>query len=291
MELVQLEQFVAVARSRNFTRAAEDVGLSQSALSRSIQRLEETVGRSLFERRPRGVVLTDTGDWFLERARRVLQLLEETADELSELEATGRIRLGVIPTIGPYFLPEILRSFGEKFPNVAVVVTEDTTENLNQACSRGEIDLAILAEPVSANYLEVEPLFDEELLLVLPPEHPLEKVERIELGDIDALPFVMLNETHCLSENIAAVCRRELFQPITVERTSQLTTVQELVSLGHGVSMIPEMARRLDQGGRRIYRSLDGEKPTRRVVMMWNPYRFVSRWMKLLQQHLRDSVA
>jgi len=285
--LKQLEQFVAVARAKNFTRAAVELNLSQSALSRSIQKLEDQLGRPLFERKPREVVLTDLGELLLERAKDILTLVEDTFSAIAEADLHGRIRLGAIPTIAPYFLPGLLRSFAGKHPNISVVVQEDTTESLIKRCSHGEIDLAILALPVSAKYLEIEPLFDEELLLIIPTDHPLASSDEITPDAVEKLPFVMLNEAHCLSENIASYCRRQSVQPVTVERISQLATLQELVALGHGISIVPEMARRIDRSDRRVYRSFSGEKPFRTISMMWNPYRYQSKWVKSLMEHLR----
>lgn len=287
IEFQQLEQFVALARTRNFTRAASELNLSQSALSRAIQKLEDQVGQPLFERKPREVVLTDLGELLLDRAKEILKLVEDTFSLLSEAGRHGRIRLGAIPTIAPYFLPGLLRNFAGAHPDISVVVMEDTTENLIRRCSHGEIDLAILALPLIAKYLQIEPLFDEELLLVVPSGHPLATEESITAEAVESYPFVMLNEAHCLSDHIASYCRQQSVQPVTVERISQLTTVQELVALGHGVSIIPEMARRVDFGERRVYRSFTGEKPLRTVAMMWNPYRYQSKWVKELMDHLR----
>ncbi len=290
VELQQLEQFVAVARARNFTRAAEELHLSQSALSRAIQKLEDQMGEPLFERKPREVVLTDLGELLLVRAKEILRLVEDTFAELSDAGSNGRIRLGAIPTIAPYFLPELLRSFGDAHPNISVVVQEDTTENLIKRCSHGEIDLAILALPITAKYLELEPLFDEELLLVVPESHELATRKKITADVIEACPLVMLNEEHCLSENIESYCRQQSVQPVSVERISQLATVQELVALEHGISIIPQMARCLDYSDRRVYRSFSDLKPTRTIAMMWNPYRYQSKWIKILREHLRQNT-
>ena len=153
--------------------------------------------------------------------------------------------------------------------------------------SQGEVDLAILALPVPAKYLEVETLFEEELVLVLHPEHPLASKPKIRLVDVEPYPFVLLDEAHCLSDNIVSFCRQRSFQPVAVERTSQLAMVQELVSLQHGVSMIPQMARKLDLSDRRVYRSLSGKKPTRKVAAVWNPYRFESKLLTALRSRLR----
>ena len=287
LKLEALEQFVAVARTRNFTRAAEELHLSQSALSRSIQKLEEQLGQPVFERKPREVLLTDLGTLLLKRATDILKLVEDTFSELSEAGRRGRIRLGVIPTIAPYFLPGLLSRFSQEHPDIGVLVQEDTTEELIRRCSHGDIDLAILALPVIAKYIEVEALFEEELLLVVASGHPLEKVRNITAASVDAYPFVMLSEAHCLAENISSFCRKNAIQPVTVERTSQITTVQELVAMNHGISVLPEMARRIDGSGRRVYRSFRGEKPVRTVAMMWNPYRYQSQALLALMDHLR----
>ena len=291
LELVQLEQFVTLARTGNFTRAAKKLSLSQSALSRSIQRFEDRIGQPLFERKPREVLLTDLGETLLERAREILHLVEDTMEMIAEADHYGKIRLGAIPTIAPYFLPGILAEFAEAHRNISVVVQEDTTDNLIRRCRHGEIDLALLAHPVHAKYLETEALFDEELFLVVPSEHELASRMKVEPGVVEEYPFVTLNEAHCLAENISSFCRNQSLQPVSVERISQLATVQELVALDHGISIIPAMARDLDGSDRRVYRSFSGEKPSRTIIMMWNPQRYESKWIQALKQYLRTSCS
>ncbi len=288
MEIDQLRYFLQVAERGNFTRAAEDLAISQPALSRSIQKLEEELGQPVFERKTRSVSLTDAGTLLQARAQQVLSILDDTKAEITDDGQSGRVRVGAIPTIAPYFLPENLRRFSAAFPKATVIVQENTTDRLLKSCTQGEIDLAILALPVPAKYLEVEELFEEELLLVLPPDHPLADKPRIRLADVEPLPFVLLEEAHCLSDNIVSFCRQRSFQPVAVERTSQLAMVQELVSLSHGVSMIPAMARRLDQSDRRVYRSLSRPKPMRTIAVAWNPYRFQSRLLKAFREHLHQ---
>lgn len=287
MEIDQLRYFLQIARRGSFTRAAEDLLISQPALSRSIQRLEEELGQPVFERKARSVSLTDAGVLLQVRAQQVLSILEDTISEIADDGESGRLRVGAIPTIAPYFLPERLRRFSAEHPKATLIVQENTTDALLRTCTQGEIDLAIVSLPVHAKYLDIEELFDEELLLVLPPDHPLAAKARIRLCDVEPFPFVLLDEAHCLSDNILSFCRQRSFQPVTVERTSQLTMVQELVSLSHGVSMIPAMARHCDQSDRRIYRSLASPKPTRRIAVVWNPYRFESRLLRAFREHLR----
>lgn len=286
MEIDQLRYFLQVARRASFTRAAEDLLISQPALSRSIQKLEEELGQPVFERKARSVSLTDAGTLLQARAQQVLTILEDTRAEITDDGRSGRVRVGAIPTIAPYFLPEVLRQFADRFPQASVVVQEQTTDLLLKSCTQGEIDLAIVALPVPVRYLEVEELFQEELLLVVPPGHPLADKPQIRMNDVKPFPFVLLDEAHCLSDNIVSFCRQRSFQPVAVERTSQLTMVQELVSLSHGVSLIPAMTRDVDQSDRRVYRSFTGQKPTRTIAVVWNPYRFQSR----LIQAFRDSL-
>ncbi|QDU02080.1 Hydrogen peroxide-inducible genes activator [Gimesia chilikensis] len=287
MEVDQLRYFLRVAERGNFTRAAEELNISQPALSRSIQKLEEELGQPVFERKTRSVALTDAGTLLQSRAQQILALIEDTKAEISDDGRSGQIRIGAIPTIAPFFLPDLLRQFSTEFPAASIIVQEDTTDHLLKRCTQGEIDLAILALPVPAKYLEVEELFQEELLLVLPPDHPLVNKPQIRLNDIKALPFVLLDEAHCLSDNIVSFCRQRSFHPVAVEQTSQLAMVQELVSLSHGISMVPQMARKLDQSDRRVYRSMSGIKPVRKIAMVWNPYRFQSRLLQAFQERLR----
>ena len=289
MEFDQLRNFLKIAERQNFTRAAEDIGLSQPALSRSIARLEEELGQPVFERQTRRVVLTDAGRLLHARAQQVITLVDDTKTEIADDGQTGHVRLAAIPTIAPFFLPEPLRRFACRHPHAVVTVQEGTTETLLARLAQGEIDLAVVALPIAAKYVEVEALFEEELLLVLPAGHPLDRKRRITLADVDPLPFVLLDEAHCLSETIVSFCRQRSLVPLSVERTSQLATVQELVALGHGVSMIPAMARRLDESKRRVYRSLDGQRPTRKIAMVWNPYRFQSRLVDAFRRELRDA--
>ena len=289
MEIEQLRQFLLVAEKQNFTRAAEDAGLSQPALSRSIARLEEQLGQPVFERQTRKVVLTDTGQLLQSRAQQILAIVEDTMAEISDDGESGRIRIAAIPTIAPFFLPDLLQRFATKFPLASIMVQEDTTDNLLKRCTQGEIDLAIVALPITAKYLEVETLFEEELYLVLSPDHPLTRKKQVRLGDIESLPFVLLDEAHCLSDNIQTFCRQQSFNPVSVERTSQLAMVQELVSLDHGISMVPAMAVDLDDSDRREYRSISGKTPSRTIAMVWNPYRFQSRLLQKFQEEVRVS--
>lgn len=287
MEISQLRYFLKAAERQSFTRASHDLGMTQPALSRSIAKLEEEIGQPLFERQTRVVLLTDAGRLLQTRAEQILALIDDALAEITDDGESGRVRVGAIPTIAPYFLPSVLRTFRDQHPLASTVVFEETTDKLLQRCNQGEIDLAILAAPVPKQYLEVETLFEEELLLVLPADHPLADKRQISFADIQHEPFVLLHETHCLSETILSFCRQKSLHPVSMERASQLATVQELVALGHGISLIPKMARELDDDARRRYRSLAGQKPVRSIVLVWNPYRFQSRVMEHFKECIR----
>lgn len=286
-EIQQLEYFLAVARAKSFSRAAEELAISQPTLSRAVLKLEEAIGEPLFERKPREVTLTDLGELFFDRAERIVVQLDDLLLEISDAGQKGRIRVAVIPTIAPYLLPNLLDRFAKVYPNVSVVIQEDTTNNILTMCKHGEVDLAILALPINVKYMEVEVLFEEELLLVMPKGHRLEKKSKIKLTDVQQFPFLMLGQAHCLSENIESFCKQESIEPVSISRTSQLATVQELVALDHGISIVPEMARRLDKSDQRVYRHFSGSKPTRTVAMLTNPYRYESKWLKAFKDHLR----
>jgi LysR family hydrogen peroxide-inducible transcriptional activator len=288
MEISQLRYFLKIAARGNFTRAAEELLITQPALSRSIAKLEEELGQPVFERQSRTVQLTDAGRLLRARAEQILTLVDDTLAEITDDGQSGRIRLGAIPTIAPYLLPTLLRAFTERHPRANLVVFEETTEKLLQRTLHGEIDVAILALPVPKQHLDAVQLFEEELQLVLPVDHALSKKKQIQLDDLQSYPFVLLDETHCLSNDIVSYCRQRSLQPVAVERTSQLATVQELVSLGHGVSLIPRMAVQLDHSPRRVYRRLAGQAPTRAVALVSNPYRFESRLVKVFKAFVRE---
>lgn len=291
MELEQLRHFVKVAELQNFTRAADQIGLSQPALSRSVARLEAAIGQPLFERQTRKVALTDAGHLLFQRAQRILLMVDDLKAELRDDGESGRVRVGAIPTVAPYLLPAILQSFQHQFPRAQVIVQEDTTENLLKKISDGEIDVALAALPIQEKYVDVTPLFVEELLLVTSEDHPLVTKKSIRIQDLEDFPFVLLGEAHCLSDNVVTFCRQKSIHPVSVERTCQLAMVQELVALGHGISLVPEMARERDTSKSRRYRSLTGPKPTRTIVMISNPYRYQSRLMRGFLDHLKRDCA
>lgn len=290
MELDQLRHFLRVAELANFTRAAEACFLSQSALSRSIARLEEELGQPLFERHSRQTVLTQAGNILLGKAKQILAMVDDVRMEINDDGETGELHVAAIPTIAPFFLPDLLKRFHCEAPQSRLHIQEDTTANLLRDLHDGLLDVIFAAKPIENRSLKVEPLFEEELLLVLNANHPLLEQKSIRIADTESLPFILLGEAHCLSESIISFCRQKSFHPVSVERTSQLAMVQELVALEHGISLIPQMARQFDKSTRRVYRSLAGTKPTRTIVMVSNPNRFHTKLQKRFQDFVRKTL-
>lgn len=288
MDLGQLRYFSKIVEHRSFTRAAQDCSVSQPALSQQIAKLEKELGQPLFERQGRSIRLTPAGQVLQTQAERILQLVDDAKRQITDDGQTGRICVSAIPTIAPYLLPQILTDVGKQFASASFVINEDTTESMLKRCSNGDVDVGILALPAAAKYLAMEPLFSEELLLALPSEHPLASKNRITAKDVSKEPFILLGDAHCLVDAIESFCNRKSFQPVSTSRIEQLTTVQHLVALGHGLSFIPRMATGDDLGGRIVYRSISGEKPMRKVAICFNPYRYQSQLLANFIKGLRE---
>jgi LysR family hydrogen peroxide-inducible transcriptional activator len=291
MDIAQLRYFLKIAEHRSFTRAAEDCKVSQPALSQQMSRLEVELGCPVFDRRGRSVELTEAGQLLRERAARIVALADDAAREVKDDGQTGHLTVAAIPTIAPYLLPALLADFCATFPGARVEVHEEVTASLLRRCASGEIDVGLLALPVSAQYLEIEPLFDEDLLAVVPAGHALAARERIPLAELVAEPFLLLGEAHCLSGTIQALCQQRAFQPIVSGRMSQLATIQQLVSLGQGVSLIPDMAARVDAATSRVYRPVEDPVPRRTIAACWNAYRYQTRLARNFLERLRAVAA
>lgn len=244
MELHQLRYFLAVCRTRNFSRAAEQCRVAQPSLSQQIMKLEGELGERLFERTKREVTLTSAGDLLKEHAERVLQEVESASERLREMRGLvrGRVALGVLPTIAPYLLPQLLRRFTKEFPDVEVVVHEDTTDQLGAAVLAREVDIALVSLPVVRTGLAVEEFFREKLLVALPSGHRLAEKRELGLDELAQEPFILMKEGHCLAGQALRFCQLKGFAPRISFRSAQIETVLAFVAKGWGVSIVPQMA-------------------------------------------------
>ncbi len=292
MEIHQLQYFVSVVEMGNFTRAAEKCLVAQPSLSQQIKKLEKELGQPLIERLNRGIRLTDAGRIFYDKACHILDSVEQARREIVDErdENVGLIRVGAIPTIAPYLLPAVLKKFSTRYPKAEVVLRENFTEFTIKGCLEGDLDIGIMALPIEQEHLVVTPLFSEELLLAMHAKHPFVKKKRVTMKDISEEPFILLNETHCLGEQVLSFCKQRDCLPRVACESSQLLTAQEMVGLNHGLSLIPEMAARVDTSKKRVYRSVSGIKPTRTIAMTWHKHRYQSPLVGKFIEELQNTA-
>lgn len=289
MEMQQLRYMVAVARCGNFSRAAGQCHVAQPSLSQQIQKLEDELGERLFDRLRRGAKLTSHGETFLRRAVRILEEVEAAKQDVLESKdlLRGTLTIGVLPTIAPYLLRDVLVTFFEKFPSVQIVVHEDTTSRLLEQLLAYEIDLALASRPIDERRVEVHELFREELILALPPAHPLTRKRVVRFADLQKEQLIVMKPGHCLGDQVLGFCHRSDVNPRISFRGAQLETIQALVAAGAGISLIPAMAAQGEREGSPVYRSLSAPKPFRSVAAVWpkqrRPGRAASEFLKIIQ--------
>ncbi|HXM01240.1 MAG TPA: LysR substrate-binding domain-containing protein [Chthoniobacterales bacterium] len=292
MEMHQLRYFVAVARSGNFSRAADECRVAQPSLSQQILKLEDEVGERLFERTRRRAMLTPAGTLFLPHALNVLEAAERGRQEIRDMgdQVRGKILLGALPTIAPYFLPKIIRPFRERYPGAELILHEQTTEQLVRNLEENEIDLALISDTVNNADIQIEPLFSEELLLCLPLDHPLVHQKKVVAADLRQEKFILMHESHCLGAQAQQFCQSKGFKPRISCRSAQVGTVLAMVKAGLGISLIPEMAREhgLEEGI--VYRSLDGVRPVRAIVLAISKQRKPARGTIELSRFIRENA-
>lgn len=272
MNLQDLSYFLAVAEHRHFGRAAAACNVGQPSLSGQLRKLEEELGVTLFERNNRRVAITPVGARLLEHARRVLEetrelvaAAAESADPLS-----GPLRLGVIPTVAPYLLPEVLEELARTCPRMRVEVWEDLTEKLLDRLAENRLDAALLATPVDRAGLTALDLFAEPFLAALPPGHRLATVVRLKAADLGE-DLLVLAEGHCLGDQAIMACSGpgNLARPADL-RASSLETLVNLVAAGYGTTLVPSLAAsRAEQRGV-VIRAIEGA-PSRMIRLASRP--------------------
>jgi LysR family hydrogen peroxide-inducible transcriptional activator len=270
--LRQLRYLEALAEHRHFGRAAEACAVTQPALSMQIRELEKFLGVELVERRPWEVVLTDIG---LEVMRRGGRVLSETRDLVDFARhygrpLTGRLRLGVIPTIAPYLLPCILPTLQRRCPELRVELRESQTKVLLDELTRGALDLVMLALPVAEGELEAMPLFDDPFLLAVPAGDPHPESAPVNVDDIDHERLILLEEGHCLRDQALAYCGNGGHGGAMGLGATSLTTVMQMVANGYGVTLVPQVAVDVEVRDERIkLLRLTPPQPGRTIGLVW----------------------
>lgn len=295
MEMHQLRYAVAVARTGNFSRAAEQCHVAQPSLSQQIQKLEEELGERLFDRMKRTAKPTPHGEAFLRRAVRILEEVDAAKREAREANGLlrGKLAVGVLPTIAPYLLTEVLMAFSGNFPGIETEVHEDTTAQLLKQVLAYELDLALVSRPIDEARFEVRELFREELKLALPPGHPLARKRSVSAEDLREEQLIVMKPGHCLGDQVLGFCDRLQLNPRISFRGAQLETIQALVRAGAGISLVPAMAANGDREDRPTYRSLTAPKPERSVVAVWPkqrpPGRAANEFLEIVKERFAKS--
>ncbi|MGV9315038.1 LysR substrate-binding domain-containing protein [Streptomyces sp. NPDC003691] len=270
--LSQLRAFAAVAEHLHFRDAAAAIGMSQPALSGAVSALEETLGVQLVERTTRKVLLSPAGERLAARAKAVLDAVGELMEEAAAVRApfTGVLRLGVIPTVAPYLLPDVLRLVQGTYPDLDLQVHEEQTSSLLDGLAAGRLDLLLLAVPLGVPGVTEIPLFDEDFVLVTPGGHPLGGRHDLPREVLRELPLLLLDEGHCLRDQALDVCReagRDEGTPVTTTAAGLATLVQ-LVAGGLGVTLLPRTAVEVETGRGGLLTGRFAEPaPARRIAL------------------------
>jgi LysR family hydrogen peroxide-inducible transcriptional activator len=288
--LRQLRYFDALARHGHFGRAADACAISQPALSMQIKELEEALGGVLIERSARQVALTKLGEQLSQRARDILRSVDELSDfaRASRNQLVGRLRIGVIPTIAPYLLPQVIGNLKRTHPEVDIYVRETVTPKLIRELAEGRLDTAIVALPVSEPSLTEVALFAENFLLVRPVEDMATPVPSSE--KLREMRLLLLEEGHCFRDQALSFCNMQS-SPREVLDASSLTTLVQMVSAGIGVTLIPEMAVAVETRSAAVsVARLRGPQPSRTVGMVWRKTSPLARQLLQISEQVGRSA-
>ncbi|MEM8812565.1 MAG: hydrogen peroxide-inducible genes activator [Pseudomonadota bacterium] len=270
LTLKHLRYFDALARHGHFGRAAEACAITQPALSLQIKELEGILGAPLVERTARRMRLTALGENFIERARPILLAVEELEDLMraSQGPLAGRLRLGTIPTVAPYLLPEIIAALSKRLPDLELELRETVTKSLIDSLLDSRLDLAIVALPISEPALQEFALFEENFVLVRSPEDAGKPVP--SPSTLKTMRLLLLEEGHCFRDQALSYCRMTDAEPRQLMEGSSLSTLVRMVASGMGVTLIPEMALSLETRSADVsIARFAPPAPSRTIGMVW----------------------
>lgn len=294
LTLRQLQYALAVADERSFRKAAKRCGVSQPALSTQLGALEDALGVRLFERDRRGVLPTPAGEQLVERARSLLLLADDLVAAARTLgdPLAGVLRIGVIPTVSPYLLPDIQPALRREHPKLSLRWTEEKTPELVTALASGRLDTAILAKQAEIGDLQTETLCEDPFVLAAPGAHPLVKSSRAagpeELRGADVL---FLDDGHCFRDQALAFCSRHKAGELDFRATS-LPTLVQMVASGAGITLLPRLSLPLEnrRGGLTVRRFKD-PAPHRTIVLAWRRGSSLAPALKTLAGTIRDACS
>lgn len=270
--LRQLRYFEAVARLGHFGHAADHCAVTQPALSMQIKQLEEELGLTLIERRPRGIQLSAEGEEVLVRARRILAETQDLTDFAQHRADPlgGPLRLGVIPTIAPYLLPRLLPALKEAFPALHPVILESQTERLTQRLLEGELDLLLLALPLHSPEIETAALAIDPFVLAVPEDHRLASTAMASAADLLGERLLLLEEGHCLRDQALAFCGSRPDSREDAYGATSLATIVQLAANGMGVTLLPKISLSVEAAHPGIRAIPFGQpQPERTIGLAW----------------------
>lgn len=291
LALKHLRYFEALTIHRHFGRAAQASAISQPALSLQIKELEQILGAPLVERGPRQIRLTALGEDFALRARDLLRAVEELA-RLAQTSAgplSGRLRLGVIPTVAPYLLPRLMRRLPDRLPGLELRPREAVTPRLVRDLVEGQLDVALVALPVSEPSLVEDPIFSEAFLLVrgLQAAH----LPVPALAELQHQPLLLLEEGHCFRDQALAACKLPRTPRGDIIEGSSLSTLVQMVGAGLGVTLIPEMAAEIEaRSAMVVLHPLPKPAPGRTIGLVWRRSTPLAEHFAALAQILREEL-
>src|ERR1700733_2798702 len=247
MTITQLEYVVAIDTYRSFVSAADKCFVTQPTLSMQIQKLEDTLGVKIFDRSKQPVIPTEIGTEIIAQARILLSESEKIKEIISDRqrELSGELKVGIIPTVAPYILPKILHGFIAKYPQVKLIVSEQTTEQIVQELKLGLLDCGILSTPLRETALTEIPVFYENFVAYVSKHSKLSKKKSIVPDDIDMEEIWILNEGHCMREQVLNICqRRKATQGFKhfEYNTGSVETLKRMVDQNNGATILPELA-------------------------------------------------
>lgn len=292
MNLRDLHYLVALAEHRHFGRAAAASFVSQPTLSTQIKKLEDELGVALVERTPRKVLLTQVGREIAQRAREVLNEVEQIKSIARRTRdpESGTLRLGIFPTLGPYLLPHVIPGIRERFPRLELLLVEEKTEVLLRQLREGKLDAAVLALPIHDEQLHAEFLFEEPFLLAVPEHHALAKRRELKLDELSDQSLLLLDDGHCLRDQALEVCHLSGANEKSGFRATSLETLRQMVAADVGITLLPTLAvqppvAQQDNVHLVAFRS---KPPSRRIAMFWRKSSALAAFLKKLASCLRE---
>jgi len=293
--LRQLGYLLSLAEHQHFGRAAEHCLVTQSTLSAGIRELETVLGTTLVDRGTRNAALTPMGERIVERAREVMRAAHALADDANAgtEPLSGLLRLGVIPTIGPYLLPRSLPSLRAQHPRLRLYLREDQTARLLGLLTRDRLDAAIIALPYALHELASYTLGQDPLLVACPQDHPFANGCDVDPADLAREPLLLLEDGHCLREHALTSCRLLPGQADGDLQATSLSTLVQMVANGLGVTLIPHLA--VDVETRRepgiVVRPIRGATPARELALVWRAGSPRASDLRLLGERLAATLA